>query len=90
MKQEIASTIPDSLFLKVKGEVTAGKMWEKVKDEFKKKSKMMTVDLCRKLQEEHCPENGDVKTHLKSSNPYVRISPQWEPIQEMKTSLQYS
>ncbi|KAK0472833.1 hypothetical protein IW261DRAFT_1314611, partial [Armillaria novae-zelandiae] len=45
VKQGIVSTIPDSLFLKVKGEATAGKMWEKVKDEFEKKSKMMTVDL---------------------------------------------
>ncbi|KAK0212040.1 hypothetical protein IW262DRAFT_1280216, partial [Armillaria fumosa] len=34
VKQEIALTISDSLFLKVKREATIGKMWEKVKDEF--------------------------------------------------------
>ncbi len=64
VKQGITLMILDSLFLKVKGEATAGKMWEKVKDEFKMKFKMMTVDLHWKLQEEHCPENGDVKAHL--------------------------
>jgi hypothetical protein len=64
VKQGIAGTIPDSLFLKVKGELTAAGMWKKVKDEFEKKSKMMVVDLRRKLQEERCPENGDVRTHL--------------------------
>ncbi|KAJ7080043.1 hypothetical protein C8R44DRAFT_653909, partial [Mycena epipterygia] len=45
IKQGLASVIPDSLFLKVKGEDTAKKMWEKVKGEFEKKSKMVTVDL---------------------------------------------
>ncbi|KAG7443513.1 uncharacterized protein BT62DRAFT_850113, partial [Guyanagaster necrorhizus] len=60
----IPSMIPDSLVLKAKGEATAGKMWEKVKDEFEKESKMMTVDLRRKLQEERLPENGDIKAHL--------------------------
>ncbi|KAK0232791.1 hypothetical protein IW262DRAFT_1258748, partial [Armillaria fumosa] len=45
VKQALASTIPDSLFLKVKGEKSAGKIWKKVKQEFKKRSKMMTVDL---------------------------------------------
>ncbi|KAG7445477.1 uncharacterized protein BT62DRAFT_920683 [Guyanagaster necrorhizus] len=40
-------------FLKVKGEATAGKMWEKVKDEFENTLKMMTVNLCWKLQSIH-------------------------------------
>ncbi|KAJ7190340.1 hypothetical protein GGX14DRAFT_382285, partial [Mycena pura] len=45
LKQGLASVIPDSLFLKVKGAETAKGMWEKVKDEYEKKSKMVTVDL---------------------------------------------
>ncbi|KAK0224770.1 hypothetical protein EDD85DRAFT_778292, partial [Armillaria nabsnona] len=45
IKQGIASVISDSLFLKVKGEATAKAMWEKVKSEYEKKSKMVTVDL---------------------------------------------
>ncbi|KAJ7616174.1 hypothetical protein DFH06DRAFT_1013088, partial [Mycena polygramma] len=45
IKQGLASVIPDALFLKVKGEKTAGEMWKKVKEEFEKKSRMVTVDL---------------------------------------------
>ncbi|KAJ7206706.1 hypothetical protein C8J57DRAFT_1201630, partial [Mycena rebaudengoi] len=45
IKQGIATVIPDSLFLKVKGEKTAREMWEKLKNEYEKKSKMVTVDL---------------------------------------------
>ncbi|KAK0431340.1 hypothetical protein EV421DRAFT_1853922 [Armillaria borealis] len=52
IKQGIASVISDLLFLKVKGEVTVKAMWEKVKSEYEKKSKMVTVDLT-KLQSIH-------------------------------------
>ncbi|KAJ6514309.1 hypothetical protein C8R47DRAFT_960121, partial [Mycena vitilis] len=45
IKQGLASVIPDSLFLKVKAASTARAMWDKVKEEFEKKSKMVTVDL---------------------------------------------
>ena len=38
LKQAIASVITDTLFLKVKSEKTALLMWNKVKDEFEKKS----------------------------------------------------
>ncbi|KAK0499092.1 hypothetical protein EDD18DRAFT_1155373, partial [Armillaria luteobubalina] len=52
IKQGIASVISDSLFLKVKGEATMKAMWEKVKSEYEKKSKMVMVDLT-KLQSIH-------------------------------------
>ncbi|KAK0437094.1 uncharacterized protein EV420DRAFT_1253343, partial [Desarmillaria tabescens] len=45
IKQGIASVILDSLFLKVKGEMTVKTMWEKVKLEYEKKSKMVMVGL---------------------------------------------
>jgi transposase InsO family protein len=64
IKQGIATVIPDALFLKVKGAATAKEMWGKVKDEYEKKSKMVTVDLRRKLQDERCADGGDVKAHL--------------------------
>jgi hypothetical protein len=64
VKQGITATIPDSLFLKVKGESTAAAMWKKVKDEFEQRSKMMVVELRRRLHEEVCSETGDIKTHL--------------------------
>ncbi|KAK0434758.1 uncharacterized protein EV420DRAFT_1282403 [Desarmillaria tabescens] len=52
IKQRIASVILDLLFLKVKGKAMAMAMWEKVKSEYEKKLKMVTVDLHQKLQDE--------------------------------------
>jgi hypothetical protein len=51
VKQGIAGSVDNSLFLKIKNEGMAVAMWVKLKDEFKKKSKMMAVDLrqnCKK------------------------------------------
>ncbi|KAG7440804.1 uncharacterized protein BT62DRAFT_909758, partial [Guyanagaster necrorhizus] len=64
IKQGIISVILDSLFLKVKGEAMTKVMWEKMKSEYEKKSKMVTVNLHQKLQDEQCTEEGDMKTHL--------------------------
>jgi hypothetical protein len=64
IKQAIATTIPDSLFMEVHKEVTARLMWEAVRLKQEKKSHMVTVDLRCKLQVEKCPEHGDVHAHL--------------------------
>src|SRR5271163_2984307 len=39
-------------------------MWEAVKNQREKKSRMVTVDMQRKLQAEKCPESRDVRAHL--------------------------
>ena len=64
IRQAIASTISDSLFLEVRKTDTALGMWEAVKGQREKKSRMVTVDMRRKLQAEKCPESGDVRAHL--------------------------
>ena len=64
IRQGIVSTIPDSLFLEVRKEVTAFKMWEAVKEKREKKSQMVTVDLWCKLQAEKCAESRDMRAHL--------------------------
>ena len=64
IRQAIALTISDSLFLEVRKTDTALGMWEAVKGQRKKKSWMVTVDMQCKLQAEKCPESGDVKAHL--------------------------
>ena len=64
LKQAIASTIPDSLFLDVRKELTAQLMWDAVANKREKKPRMVTVDLRRKLQSEKCDESGDVCAHL--------------------------
>lgn len=62
--QQIVSTIPDSLCLKIKGKMTVKKAWELLKEDFKKQSRMFTTDLRQRLQEQRCEENGDVHTHF--------------------------
>lgn len=64
IKQGITSVIPDLLFLKVKKEKTARKIQNKVTAEYEKKSKIVIVDLWRKLQDKKCSEGEDVKAHL--------------------------
>src|SRR5882762_1953369 len=64
VRQAIATTIPDSLFIEVRKEVTARLMWEAVRMKREKKSRMVTVDLRRKLQAEKCSEHDDMRAHL--------------------------
>lgn len=64
IRQAIASTISDSLFLEVRRNESAKGMWEAVRDQREKKSRMVTVDLRRKLQAEKCTESGDIRAHL--------------------------
>ena len=60
VKQALASIIPDSLFIEVRGKEMAALMWDAVKDQREKKSQMVTVDMHQKLQSEKCTEQGDV------------------------------
>ena len=43
--QQIASTIPDSLYLKIKGKVTVKKAWDMLKAHFEKRSRMIMIEL---------------------------------------------
>ena len=43
--QQIASTIPDSLYLKIKGRMTVKEAWDVLKANFKKRSCMITIKL---------------------------------------------
>src|SRR5271168_512426 len=64
IKQAIATVIPDSLFIEVRKKETAFLMWEAVKNQREKKSRMVTVDMRRRLQAEKCAEHRDVRVHL--------------------------
>ena len=64
VKQALASVIPDSLFIEVRRKETVALMWDAVKDQREKKSRMITVDMHQKLQSEKCNEQGDVCVHL--------------------------
>ncbi|KAJ6597843.1 hypothetical protein B0H10DRAFT_1766319, partial [Mycena sp. CBHHK59/15] len=45
VKQQIAGTIPYSLFMKIRNKSTALEIWKALGDEFQKKSRMVSVDL---------------------------------------------
>ncbi|RDX47714.1 hypothetical protein OH76DRAFT_1316774, partial [Lentinus brumalis] len=45
VKQLIASTIPDSLFMKIRDQPTARDVWKKIAEAFEKKSRMVVIDL---------------------------------------------
>ena len=64
VKQQIAATIPDSLFMKIRDKGTALEIWEALKGDFQNKSRMVAVDLRRRLQQERCAEKGDVRVHF--------------------------
>src|ERR1700678_797924 len=64
VRQAIASTISDSLFLEARKRESEKEMWDAVRDQREKKSRMVTVDLRGKLQAEKCPESGDITAHL--------------------------
>ena len=58
--QQITSTIPDSLYLKIKGKTTVKEAWETLKADFEKQSHMVTVDLRKRLYDIRCTENGNI------------------------------
>jgi len=64
VKQQIAATIPDSLFMKIRMKGTAYQIWEALTLEFQNKSRMVSVDLRRQLQQQCCGDKGDMHTHL--------------------------
>ena len=64
VKQQIAATISDSLFMKIRGKGTAHEIWKALAKDFEKRSRMVSVDLRRRLQQERCVEKGDVRAHF--------------------------
>jgi len=62
--QQIASTIPDSLYLKFKGKDTVKEAWDSLKSDFEKRSQMLMIDLRRRLQDKRCENNGNIRTHF--------------------------
>ena len=64
VKQQIAATIPDSLFMKIRNKGTALEIWDALRGDFQNKSRMVAVDMRRRLQQERCAEKGDVREHF--------------------------
>ena len=63
-KQQIASSILDSLFMKIRTKGTAHEIWKELENHFQNCSRMVSVDLCRRIQEQRCAEKGDMLAHF--------------------------
>ncbi|KAG0698647.1 hypothetical protein DFH29DRAFT_1002666 [Suillus ampliporus] len=61
-KQQIAGTIPDSLFIQVKNLATAAEIFAYLSNLFEKRSRVVSVELLRKLQDLKCPEKGNLSS----------------------------
>ena len=58
--QQITLTIPDFLYLKIKGKPTVKEAWDALKADFEKCSQMITIKLQKKLQDTCCNENRNI------------------------------
>ena len=63
-KQQIASSIPDSLFMKIRTKGSAYEIWKELENHFQNRSRMVSVDLRRRIQDLRCAEKGDMVTHF--------------------------
>ena len=64
VRQQIAATIPDSLFMKIRDKGTGLEIWEALQRDFQNKSWMVAMDLRCRLQQERCVKKGDVRAHF--------------------------
>ena len=64
MKQQIASSIPDSLFLKIRSNGSAFLIWKALEDHFQKRSQMVAINLHRHMQNQHCGDKDDIVAHF--------------------------
>ena len=62
--QQIASTIPNLLYLKIKGKVMVKEAWDMLKANFEKRSRMIMIELRKRLQDTRCAKNGNVRIHF--------------------------
>lgn len=59
-KQQIASSIPDSLFVKVRAKGTAYEIWTELGKHFEKRSQILR----RRIQELQCADKGSIMDHF--------------------------
>ena len=69
-KQQIASSIPDSLFMKIRTKGTAYEIWKELENHFQNRSRMVSVDLRRRIQEQRC-------TCYSHQSPLRKAKPTW-------------
>ena len=74
-KQLIASSVPDHVFNQIKMQITATDVWNTLQALYQTRSKMIVVDLSKKLQNIKCSDDDDVCTHFtKLDNLHEQLS----------------
>ena len=66
IKQQIYSTIPDSILNRIKEKTTAKEVWMALCDLAEKRGKMVEIDVRRRIHDTRCIEGGDICAHLDS------------------------
>jgi len=64
VKQIIAVSLPETLYLKFRTLDSAHSLWEALASEFEQHSGIVAIELCRKLQGIHCGDKADVRAHF--------------------------
>ncbi|KAJ3559227.1 hypothetical protein NM688_g471 [Phlebia brevispora] len=82
VKQYIASSMPDSIFNRIKNGGTAKAIWELLTKYHQVRLCMVTVDLHTKMQSMHCSEKDNVRVHFK------KLTDMYEQLLSMGTTLQ--
>ena len=82
VKQCIASTVPDSVFNRVKTKTLAREVWGAVVEIFEGRSYMLVVDLKKKMQGIRCGDNDNVRTH------FDKLAEMYERLSSMGTTLE--
>ena len=77
VKQAIASTVPTSIFNKIKGCKLASDIWNVLVKHCQDRSRMISIDLRRKFQDLRCGEHDNVRTH------FERLSDMHEKLSSM-------
>ncbi len=64
VREMMYETISTSTFMQIKNEPTAAAMWKKLTSIFEEKGISTQENLFNKLQNQHCPDDGDIRIHL--------------------------
>src|ERR1700722_2663902 len=64
IRKGLSEALPPTLYLTVRKEATAKLLWDAVVKHHQQKAQLIIVELRRKLQNEKCDEDGDLRAHL--------------------------
>lgn len=88
VKQQIAVTIPNSLFLQIKSKPTAHKYYEALKTHFEDRLLVISVELRCQLGEMKLKEGGDARAHLeKMASIREDLASMGKPVSDTNSSI---